>query len=99
MSNPHELLLYLSDANPIIKQLEEVEEIEHCKCENWSKGNPHGYICLRINLIILLSYLNFFPMLRINSKLVLRPFGLIMLENWFSKIFSFKKVSYINFPV
>ena len=39
MSNPQGLWLYLSDANLIFKQLEEVEEIENCKCETWSKAN------------------------------------------------------------
>ena len=33
VSNPQGLQLYLSDVNPIFKQLEEVEEIEDYKCE------------------------------------------------------------------
>ena len=37
VSNPHELWLYLNDANSIIKQWEEVEKKMNCKCENWDK--------------------------------------------------------------
>jgi len=38
VSNPQGLWLYLSDANSIIKQLEEKEKIGNCKCESWRKG-------------------------------------------------------------
>jgi len=31
------LWLYLSDVNSITKQLEELEEMKNCKCEDWSK--------------------------------------------------------------
>jgi len=42
VSNPQGLWLYLSDASPIIKQLEEVEEIGNCKCGNWGKRKRKG---------------------------------------------------------
>ena len=32
-----------TDANPIIKQLEEVQEIGNCKCENWGKRKRKGF--------------------------------------------------------
>ena len=35
VSNTYGLWLYISDANLIIKQWEEVEEKINCKCKNW----------------------------------------------------------------
>ena len=51
VSNPHGLWLYLSDANPIIKQREEVEEekIKNWKCEILSKAKKRRKITRKVN--------------------------------------------------